>query len=284
MAVKFEESGMFTKICIYQTALSQHYNLYFVAYRDEIYVYKPQFPAQALPDRPGLILRLPSSEPSLIGHLDPRHPHAVNNILVDDLGEEEIIACVCDDGDVLAYRTSAVFKAVERRNTHIELGCNDDESLRPFFNENVGMSAWGLAVHKASRMIAVSANTAEITVFAFALSTGSVHSEDDDAPPAVEHLSEHTTWLKIAGKHEVLSSTQRSQNIRIVLEGHRNNIPSIAFCNTHDDKEGRWLISTDIDGLMIVWEIWSRKEIRRQRFSLSFTPPGSRDVWQDRYG
>lgn len=253
-------------------------------YRDEIYVYKPQFPTQALPIRPELILTLPASEPSLTGYIDPRYPHAVNSILVDDLGEEEILAGVCDDGDVLAYHTSAVFNALERRNFHTESGYNDDDNLRPFFNENVGKSAWGLAVHKASRMIAVSANTAEITVFAFALSAGSVDSEDNDATPAFKHLSEHTTWKTVTGRHDTLSSTQRSQNLRIVLEGHRVNIPSIAFCNANDDKEGRWLVSTGIDGSMMVWDIWSGKEIRRHRFSPSTMFPGSRDVWVDHYG
>lgn len=273
---------MFIEACVHQTALSQRYNLYFVAYRNQIYVYKPQFPTQALPNRPELILTLPASKPGLTGYIDPRHPHAVNNILVDDLGDEEILACVCDDGDVLAYRTSAVFNALERWNTNIEMGYNNDKNLRPFFSENVGVSAWGLAMHKTSRMIAVSANTAEITVFAFALSGASVDSEDEDATPAFEHLSGHTTWKTVAGRHETISSIQRHQNIRIVLEGHIVNIPNIAFCNTHDDIEGRWLISTDIDGWMNVWDIWSRKEIRRHRFLLSPTSPGPRSVWLDR--
>ena len=229
---------------------------------------------------------LPTSDGSLTGYIDPRHPHAVNNILVDDLGEEEILACVCDDGDVLAYHTSGVFNALERQTAFDELCYKNGEGLKPFFHENVGLSAWGLAVHKASRMIAVSANTADITVFAFALSSGSVDSEDDDPTPDIEDLSESTAWKTISGQQEAISSSQRSQNIRIVLIGHRTNIPNIAFCNTHDDKEGRWLFSTDIDGWMLVWDIWSRKEIRRHRFSLPPTssPGGDPGLWLDRFG
>lgn len=222
----------------------------------------------------------------------------MNNIVVDDLGEEEILACVCDDGDVLAYHTSAVFNALERRDTLVGMGYNGGENLRPFFNEYVGLSAWGLAVHKASRMIAVSANTTEITVFAFALSSGNVDSEEDDTTSTVEDLLEHTVSRTMTGTHETMpfwnikrgrektsSSFSRSQNLKIILEGHRTNIPNIAFCNTHDDKEGRWLLSTDIDGWMIVWDICSRTEIRRHRISLPpISPAGSQTVWLDRYG
>ena len=38
-----------------------------------------------------------------------------------------------------------------------------------FLHENVGMSAWGLAIHEKSRMIAVSSNLKEVTVFMPAL-------------------------------------------------------------------------------------------------------------------
>jgi hypothetical protein len=37
--------------------------------------------------------------------------------------------------------------------------------LGRFFHENVGMTAWGLALHEESRLIAVSSNRREVTVF-----------------------------------------------------------------------------------------------------------------------
>lgn len=245
-----------------------------------------------------MVLTLPASEPLLTGYIDPRHPHAVNHIVVDDLGEEEILACVCDDGDVLAYHTSAVFNALERRDPLVGMGYNGAENLRSFLNENVGLSAWGLAVHKASRMIAVSANTKKITVFAFALSSGNVDSEEDDTTATVDDLLEHTVLETMTDTHEPMpfwdtkrgrgkthSSFSRSQNLQLILEGHKTNISNIAFCNTHDDKEGRWLISTDIDGWMIVWDIFSRTEISRHRISLPpISPAGSQTVWLDRHG
>ncbi len=208
----------------------------------------------------------------------------MNNLLVGDLGEEEIVACVCDDGDVLAYHTRAVFHTVERRSAGDGLGYDDGDMIKPFFNDNVGLSAWGLAIHKASRMIAVSANTHEITVFAFALS-----SKDLNIDPAssVDDVSRHAVSRSDTSDclhQRKISPSQRAENVRISLEGHRDNIPNIAFCNTDDDKEGRWLFSADIDGEMLVWDIWSRKGLRRHTFARPPISPGSPAVFLNRIG
>jgi len=40
-----------------------------------------------------------------------------------------------------------------------------------FFHENVGKTAWGLAIHEKSRLIAVSSNLREVTVFCFGSSS-----------------------------------------------------------------------------------------------------------------
>lgn len=40
-------------------------------------------------------------------------------------------------------------------------------NLERFFHENVGCSVWGLAIHAQSRMIAVSSNLKQVTVFSF---------------------------------------------------------------------------------------------------------------------
>ncbi len=251
---------------------------------DEIYVYKPSFPSQVLPTSPETILTLPASQPSLLGYIDIRHPHAVNNLLVADLGEEEIIACVCDDGDVLAYHTRAVSNAVERRSTLDAIGYSDDYSPKPFFNENVGLSAWGLAVHKAGRMIAVSANTHEITVFAFALSPENAGSEDDELTHTRNEPLGHSTWISDSERLQAISPSERTDNLRIVLRGHRNNVPNIALCNTDQDREGRWLVSTDIDGEMLVWDIWSRKELKQHQFAAPIAHSSSPVVFNSRVG
>ena len=44
--------------------------------------------------------------------------------------------------------------------------------LKRLFHENVGSSAWGLAIHSQSRLIAVSSNLKQVSVFAFGV-TGS---------------------------------------------------------------------------------------------------------------
>ena len=40
-----------------------------------------------------------------------------------------------------------------------------------FFHENVGKTAWGIAIHEKSRLIAVSSNLREVTVFCFGSSS-----------------------------------------------------------------------------------------------------------------
>lgn len=45
--------------------------------------------------------------------------------------------------------------------------------------QNVGISAWGLAIHQEARLIAVSANSANVDIFAPALTQYSKPSEED---------------------------------------------------------------------------------------------------------
>lgn len=148
------------------TALSQYYNLYFVAYCDKLHIYRPQFPDQLLPKKSWEI-SLRASRPNLQGYINPARPQAANHIIVKDLGEEEILLIACDGGDVIGYFTRSIEKAT---STFVF-------SVTPFFHEYVGASAWGLDVHKDSRLIAVSSNTHEVIVFAFALAD---EMADDD--------------------------------------------------------------------------------------------------------
>ncbi len=235
------------------TALSQCHNLLFLAYTDTIQVYQPQFPTQLISSKPQLEFRLPTTQHGLAGYIDPGHPHAVNHLVVGDLGEEEILLATCDDGDVVAYSTRHILNAIEVEQ-EIELLLF--EHVRPFFKRNVGMSAWGLALHKAARLIAISSNTKQIVVFAFAI--GQRSSSDGLNSPADVSIDDLDTdpgsvdWERVATG----SPDFRSRNQEIVLKGHSHNIPSIAFCNTKDDPTGRYLASTDISGSTYVWDIW----------------------------
>ncbi|KAI9711895.1 MAG: hypothetical protein M1812_007049 [Candelaria pacifica] len=269
------------------TALSQVWNLYFVAHQAHIYVYQPQYPTQRLSSKPALILNLPVSRPSLRGYIDDHnYPHAINNLLVADLGEQEVLACVCDDGDVVVYHIRTIFHAVRRRSKSTFDDKEDFQDIRAFFVDNVGLSAWGLAIHTASRMLAVSSNTGDITVFAFALA-----NELNDATPdsLQNHLYESTPDSAYSDSNESSSDSSyegaylsaptsslhqtmepsppsRSKNKRITLSGNRTNVPNISFCNTDEDPDGRWLASTDIGGFLLVWDIWARRPVSIWRF------------------
>ena len=144
--------------------------------------------------------------------------------------------------------------------------------MRPFIFHNVGASAWGLAIQKEARMIAVSANTKQIIVFAFGLgrarspesTTSSYHSDDMDL---------HTELLSFVDTNEGIPNDwntnseplprDRSLNQILFLLGHRENIPDIAFCNTTDDPTGRYLVSTDIAGVILIWDIWKRSGVKK---------------------
>lgn len=77
---------------ISKTALSHLYNLYFVAYCERIFVYQPQFPTQNLASQPDLIIDTPASSLDLPGHIEPRKPRAINNLVVQVLGHSEVLA------------------------------------------------------------------------------------------------------------------------------------------------------------------------------------------------
>lgn len=174
------------------------------------------------------------------------------------MGNEELLVVACDDGDVVAYTTRSIYNAIDEDLTHEEIQVRDVDPVRAFFVRNVGMSAWGLAIHKAARLIAVSSNLQQITVFAFALNqsgsskTGSDH-EYDSSSNIFDSVLGNTEWVRVKKCSPYLRALC---NWEIVLEGHLNNIPNIAFCNTELDDIGHYLVSTDISGSILVWDIW----------------------------
>ncbi|KAF7895708.1 uncharacterized protein EAF01_009670 [Botrytis porri] len=145
-------------------ALSQKYNMYFVAYLDTIHITRPRTLKQMLPGVPDMILRLPKSGNAGSGYVYQSRPHCVNNMIIGNLGNKEILLFCCDDGDVTAYYTDLLAEELQQ-----EVESTADSipiaSTQPFFLENVGISAWGIAIHQKSRLIAVSSNKQEVTVF-----------------------------------------------------------------------------------------------------------------------
>lgn len=252
-----------------QTALSQYRNLLFIAYVDQIHVFEPGFPSQTLPKKPELIIAIPESRPGLTGYLDSEFPHAINHLIIGDIGNEEVLVACCDDGDVVGYTVRSIERLLETLpdlRTRSTFSSRNPEIAptipgRPFLLENVGKSAWGLATHKTQRLLAVSSNSKEISVFVFALGQSDLpnidmkinselaHLEANDEP----FLSEDKIWPKV----RTGSPRDRSKDFIIVLSLHDTNIPNIAFYDSDRDFHETYLASTDIEGKLLIWEIWS---------------------------
>lgn len=228
------------------TALSQLYNLYFLACNDTIHIYQPSFPDQGLPKEPELILHPPVSLITGVG-VDPEDPHSITRIHVDYLGREEILLATCDDGDVVGYRVDEIQRLLNRRTLAKdgELELADSDKVKVFLHRNVGASAWGLAVHREARIIAISANTHNVTVLAYALAPPISSS---DSPDSSENIS--ATINELA--HDWPSLRRRDHTIILRAE---TNIPAIAFNNNGDDPTGRWLFSSSVDGKTLLWDL-----------------------------
>lgn len=230
--------------------------------------------------------------------------HYINHLVVGELGSQEILLLATDSGNIEAYYTAAIQGAIDNIERHgLTERYGSSVGLQPFFKHWVYQSAWGLDIHKEARMIAVSSNipsraqpiysgelTATITVFAFALTAASNDAEtdtddemeceladsdddDDDDDESEDDDSnygnddaEWTRWnpFRRAGLPE------RTKNYKVVLKGahgHDHNIPNVCFVNSSEDPEGTWLLSTDITGIMKLWQIWRGTCLRQWDFS-----------------
>ncbi|KAL6919312.1 hypothetical protein FSST1_003338 [Fusarium sambucinum] len=224
------------------TALSQVYNLYFSAYQGRIFVYRPRAaPSQALSSQPDLQLKPKASSVAreVGGALDESRPHTVNNMTIGFLGDEEIVLACYDDGDVVAFYTKDLAKRIFTGHGTTDTLHKNQTAPKEFFHENVGISAWGLAVHRRSRLIAVSSNRHEVVVFALALTQN---------PPNRRTSVSRTTQLAIQ---------TRTRNWRIVirLPSAADNIPNVCFI---DDRQGnaQRVGAVDVKGNAWLAAIW----------------------------
>ncbi|KAJ5622955.1 hypothetical protein N7490_011560 [Penicillium lividum] len=240
-------------------ACSQRRNLLFVAYVSEIYVFIPAGHLQLLRHQPEMIISPVMKDPYAEGLLDTENPHAINHLLVDELGQDEILLLATDSGNVCAYYVEAIYSSITR---HADKGAKrpfDTSEVKPFFCEDVYMSVWGLATHKYARLIAVSANTQVVTVFAFALETpkGGVTPSTD---PNLDDPDQ--PWINIDNNHnlqrlqKMMPNNHRSRNLRLSYKGHYDNIPCVSFANFDLDANAEWLVSTDIANRVVIWRIW----------------------------
>ncbi|KAJ5933023.1 hypothetical protein N7516_007512 [Penicillium verrucosum] len=247
-------------------ALSQRRNLLFTAHLDNIYVWIPSGPRQLLGSQPEMIIHPVMKNPNSPGYIDRSWPHTINQIIVDDLGVDEVLLLATDSGNVTGYNVEAIFSAINRSSEHGGSRPFDAHEVKPFFAEYVYSSAWGLAIHKFARLIAVSANTGVITVFAFALVD--VVSESDSISLSSSETSSvggsgvwESTWICIdsAPEMEELKKEMphhRTCNLRLSYTGHFDNIPCVSFANFELDPNGLWMVSTDIRNRVCVWRVW----------------------------
>ncbi|EPS40667.1 hypothetical protein H072_5463 [Dactylellina haptotyla CBS 200.50] len=189
-------------------ACSRRYNFLFIAIGSKVKAYRPSYPSQCISD-PLITLRGPEVLPHLRnrGYINRTVPHTINNMIVADLGNEEILLVANDNGYVTLWYT----KHLIQRQGNMDI----------WFD--VKQSAWGLSVHKTKRLIAISANTTIISVYEMGN-----EAIDPDKPP-------------------------RGAESPISLEAKSQNLPCLSFLQ--EDARGRYLVSTDIAGNVICYDL-----------------------------
>jgi CRT10 len=213
-----------------------------------------------------MILTPIMKDPEAEGIISRQSPHAINNILVDDLGRDEILLLATDSGNVCGYHVESIFSHIESAISNGEQRPILDTRIDPFFCESVGLSAWGLAVHKYARLIAISSNTGIITVFAFAIADESDGEPSSHSESFIDDFQNYgQNWLHIDDAEQfekfrqlIPTNKHRSRNVRLSYKGHFTNIPCIDFLSSDLDSEGMWMVSTDIDNRVFVWAIWDQ--------------------------
>ncbi|KAF2755165.1 hypothetical protein EJ05DRAFT_124517 [Pseudovirgaria hyperparasitica] len=235
------------------TALSHSSNLFFVACGHTIHVFDPPYLSQRLAKIPLSIIRLPQYfADGRSGYIDPDHPHSINRILVSFLGNQEILLATCDDGDTVVYYLSAIEKIILRDvNFQLPEDVNNYPQPKTFFHHNSGCSAWGIAVHREARRLAISANTHEVTVISFALS-----SPSEDISKTTSTGDGHEQNLSLDQSYQSDQSDQSDQpDHTFTYLRAPNNVPHVAFCD--EDPSGRWIMFGDISGNYHIYELRS---------------------------
>ena len=199
-----------------------------------------------------LILQPPTTSPGLQPGIDHEDAHSITRLHVDYIGQVEIILVTCDDGDVIGYRTTEIQRVIDEQREASEDDAEGpiEEPVKTFLHRNVGASAWGLAIHREARMIAISANTHKVTVIAYALAQPDESS--DLSSTSSDSDLEDCFDKEVSGDFP----SPRRRDHTIVLPA-RHNVPSVSFNNSDDDPSGRWLSSCSINGETLIWDLHS---------------------------
>jgi hypothetical protein len=199
-------------------------------------------------------------------------------LIVQKLGKDEVIANVRDDGDVEVFLIRHIVHAIATRvNLHDDTQDPVADNLKPLFQRNVGISAWGLAIHTQARIIAVSSNRHEVTIFRFGLVDDYDNLKTPRKQAKAADNKQSSRWDGERREDNLGSRPERNTDVtRQVLNGEAN-IPHIAFCNTGDDPDGRWLLTTDISGVCRAIDLHRFTLVQAFRFGPTFvTPNGGR--------
>ncbi|KAK5629932.1 hypothetical protein RRF57_005647 [Xylaria bambusicola] len=249
------------------TALSQRYNMYAVAYRNKVHISRVRSCIDhTVRTSPDLVLEPPISPAALNvgGYISPQMAHQMNHLVMGDLGDEEILLLAYDDGDITGYYNFQIEQALLR----IEAGDARKESIlvKPFFHQNTGISTWGLAIHKQSRLIATGNNRHEVHLFAFALS-------NHETPGELPVLDENNFYVILRnevatapggldqnlGAEKSDAQLQHGRGIyrRIVFQiSDADNIPNVAFSDDADGTADK-ILAIDITGQLWILDIRS---------------------------
>ncbi|CAI4216414.1 unnamed protein product [Parascedosporium putredinis] len=194
---------------------------------------RPQHPA--LPSRP-FVPRLQNWRMNLCGL---SQVYGLYFAAYGFLGDMELVVTACDNGDVIAYYTSEVARYISAMMVDPQKQATPP---LPFFHENVGTSAWGLALHAKTRLLAVSSNRHEVTVFAFALN----------------RLTRSFSSLvrpRMRPAEAAVLSRKRDWRIMLHLGRSGNNIPSIDFVS-NDSGHAEKVCAVDISEQFWLLDIW----------------------------
>jgi hypothetical protein len=187
--------------------------------------------------------------------MDFRFSHQINHIIVGNLGDLEILLFAYDDGDIAAYYTHAIAHCIKLNSDQgRDLGpCPGRQGKHPklFFHENVLKSAWGIAIHEQSRLIAVSTNFHEVTVFAFALS----HTDTVIKFPEVDESPKLRCGLTALELEKHFRSRTRTWRIVLPLGRSAGNVPNIAFVDD-ETGEAEKVVAIDLSGTAWFLDIW----------------------------
>ena len=258
--------------CPFQVAASKRHNHLYIALRSSIRVYSPAYPNQIISPNLSYITLTSSSAPTGPGYIDPAEPHAINSLTVGDLGFEEVLVSAHDDGDVCVWYTR--------------------DLSRLAFRLSVGESAWGVALHKERRLVAVSANSHLIQVFELAITNdGGCPCPEEGADAGLTHRHRRRRRRKrgsfgydgeggfegecnlngkpLSGNDDASKKHRKKSSMRnktiTTLKGHGCNIPNISFL---DDPTGRWLVGTSIDGMVILWDVMTERPVEKCRLGI----------------